>query len=253
MTTAATAVNPSDHESTPSALNKMLRDYFLNIDDCLPAVIMSYDRVSNTATVKPLVSRITVDNQVVPRNQVVGLQVFSFGGGGYHLNFPLVAGDLGWIKASDRDLDAFKISLSEGAPNTCRTHTFSDSLFLPDVMRRYVIRGEHADEMVLQSVDGNNRVAIGQGRVKIAAGETYVELVNGKITLTTMGLLDVVSADSRFSGNVTIAGATVMQSGFTSSGGAGGSSVDSLTVAGTAVGGHTHSNPEGGRVGPFGS
>jgi len=252
MTVAATAVNPSDHESTPSALNKMLRDYFLNIDDCLPAVIISYNRVSNTATVKPLISRITVDNQVVARNQVIGLQVFSFGGGGFNLNFPLVPGDLGWIKACDRDLDAFKASLSEGAPNTCRTHTFSDSLFLPDVMRRYVIRGEHSSEMVLQSVDGNNRVAIGQSRIKIATGDTFIELVPGKISLNTMGLLDVISADSNFSGNVTIKGLTTMEGGFAATGG-GGSSVDSIKVAGTAVEGHSHTNPEGGRVGPFGA
>lgn len=252
MATARTAVNPSDHESTPSALNKMLNDFLLNVDDCLPAIIVSYNRITNVATVKPLIPRITVDDVVVPRNTIVNVQVFSIGGGGFHLNFPLAQGDLGWIKAADRDLDAFKKALTAAAPATCRAHTFSDSVFFPDVMRNYVVSGEHSGDAVFQSVDGANRVAIGKSRIKVAVGGTYIELTGGKIKMVTGGLLDVVSADSNFSGNVTIVGATVMQGGFTATGGAGSSSVDNLRVAGTEVGGHDHSNPEGGRVGPFG-
>jgi Phage protein Gp138 N-terminal domain len=253
MATTKTAVNPADQESTPSALDKMLRDFFLNVDDCLPAIILSYDRVSNVATVKPLIPRVRIDDTIVERNEVIEVQVLSIGGGGFNLNFPMAQGDLGWIKATDRDLDNFKKTLAEAAPATCRTHTFSDSMFFPDVMRNYVVVGEHSGEAVFQSVDGSNRVAIGTDRIKIAVGSTYIELIAGKIKMVTGGLLEVVSGESTFSGNVTIVGATVMQGGFTATGGAESSSVDNLKVAGTAVGAHDHSNPEGGRTGPFGS
>lgn len=246
---ARTAINPSDQESTPSAMMKMLRDFMLNVDDCLPAIVVNYDRGTNIATVKPLITRLTVNDEAVPRNQVVDVEVFSFGGGGFHINFPLGPGDLGWIKASDRDLSNYRASLGESPPASSVTHSFDSSLFLPDVFRKYVIQGEHADEAVFQSVNGTNRVAIGGGRIKIATGGTYIELVDGKVTVVT-DLLEVQAPESTFSGNVTIAGRTIMNGGFDSSGG-GNSSVDQLNVNGKPVDGHRHSDPQGGNTGPF--
>lgn len=246
---ARTAINPSDQESTPSAMAKLLRDFMLNVDDCLPAIVISYDRGENVATVRPIITRLTVNDEIVPRNQVVNVEVFSFGGGGFHANFPLGPGDLGWIKASDRDLSVFRESLEESPPTSSVTHSFDSSLFLPDVFRKYVIQGEHADEAVFQSVDGINRIAIGGSRIKIATGGTYIELVDGKVKINT-DLLEVIAPETTFSGNVTIEGRTTMKQGFQSSGG-GKSSVDQLDVNGKPVDGHVHTNPEGGNVGPF--
>lgn len=241
---ARTAINPSDQESTPSAMMKMLRDFMLNVDDCLPAIVISYDRVENIATVRPLIARLTVDDVSVPRNQIVDVEVFSFGGGGMHINFPLGPGDLGWIKASDRDLSNFKESLQESVPSSSITHSFDSSLFLPDVYRKYVILGEHADEAVFQSVDGTHRVAVGSGRIKIAAAGTYIEVIDGKITAVA-DLFDVIAPESKFSGDVVIQGRTTMNGGFDSTGG-GKSSVDQLDVNGKAVDGHEHGGVQSG-------
>lgn len=255
---ARTSINPSDQESVPSSIMKMLRDFMMTVDDCLPAIVLSYDRVSNVATVRPVIPRLTVDNVTVPRNSIVNVQVFSFGGGNFHINFPLSEGDLGWIKATDRDLTKFKKELEEAPPGNSITHSFDSSLLLPDVMRRYMIKEEHAEEAVFQSVNGENRIAVGANRIKIATSGTFIELTPGTVNITTEGLLEVTSAESTFSGNVTIEGTatingrTTMNSGFSSSGGSSGpSSVDQISVNGKPVDGHAHSNPEGGNTGPF--
>lgn len=201
-----TALNPSDHESMPAAMMKLLRDHNMDTNGCLPAIVESYDRSTNTATVTPVIHRVTVDNKKVPRQSISGINVLALGAGGFVVNFPVKKGDLGWLHASDRDLDSFKKGLSAVHPDTCRTHSFEDGIFVPDIFRKYTIQGEHADEMVVSSIDGNNRVAIGHNRVKVAVGSTSLELVAGKIIMVTGGLLEVQSASTKFSGDVEVGG-----------------------------------------------
>jgi len=93
-----------------------------------------------------------------------------FGGGGFVLNFNLKPGNLGWIKASDRDISLFLQTFKENAPNTLRLHSFQDAVFIPDVMTGYTINGEDAENAVLQTVDGSVRVAVWADRVKLTAG-----------------------------------------------------------------------------------
>lgn len=246
-----TKINPSDQESMPAALEKWFRDLMLDVDDCLPAIVVSYDRASNLATVRPIITRLTVTDQSVPRQGLAEIPVLSIGAGAYTLNFPVKTGDLGWIKAADRDLSNFMNSLEEGAPPTCQTHSFASSLWIPDVFRQYTILPEHEDEAVFQTTDGQNRVALGRNRIKIAVGGAYVEVTDGKVTVLTGGTLDIQSAHSNFSGDVTIAGKTTMNGGFASTGG-GGSSCDSLTVAGKKVDQHIHEcNSPGTDSGPM--
>ncbi len=97
------------------------------------------------------------------------------------ISFPLQAGDLGWIKANDRDISLFLQHLRNSAPNTARLHSFEDSMFFPDSMFRSVtIDPEDADNVVLQSLDGTQRVSIWPDKVKITA--TAIELVSTTLT-----------------------------------------------------------------------
>jgi hypothetical protein len=119
----------------------------------------------------------------------------SLGGGGFHVSFPLKAGDLGWILASDRDISLFKQSLLSSAPNTGRLHSFEDGWFIPDVFRKYTINPDNveSDQMVIQSVDGETCVAIGPKSINITAPNGM--FINAESSI--QGSLDV-------SGNVTV-------------------------------------------------
>lgn len=159
------------------ALNQVLSKFLQNVDDCLPAKVVSYDRKANTATVQPLVAVLSTEGQSLPRANVASVPVLAMGGGQFTINFPLKPGDLGWLKASDRDISLFMQGLREAKPNTLRKHSFEDGLFIPDVYRQYTIDDEDFDaNMVIQSLDGKIRVALWPDRVRITCRDTWLEV-----------------------------------------------------------------------------
>lgn len=151
------------------AVMSALRNFEMSSDQLLPAIVISFDRAENEATVQPLIQWVDMDDQLHDRNELAKINVMSIGGGGFHISFPLQAGDLGWIFASDRDISLFKQSLQKSQPNTARIHKFEDGLFIPDVFRKYTINGADDAAMVIQSVDGATRIAVGNGTVNITA------------------------------------------------------------------------------------
>lgn len=199
---------PSRDPANDGTLTGMLREVMgkmaQGLDDCLPATVVAFDRTSNRATVKPLVQVLTTKGETVSRAQLVSVPVFQIGGGGFILNFNLKPGDLGWIKASDRDTSLFLQSYNEQRPNTKRMHSFSDGLFFPDVMRGYTINGEDAENAVLQNLDGTCRVAIWPDRVKITAPLVVVETEVAQVIATTSVTID--SPETTITGNATING-----------------------------------------------
>ena len=160
--------DPVDLDTITGMFRQVLDKFLQNVDDCLPARVISYDRETNRAQVQPLVKILTTDDVQVSRASIASVPVLVLGGGGYVLSFPLKANDLGWIKASDRDISLFLQGYKEAAPNTLRKHSFSDAVFIPDVMRGYTIDAEDDEAVVLQSLDGTARVSLSPERVKVS-------------------------------------------------------------------------------------
>lgn len=191
--------DPADDDSLAGTLRAAFRKFLQGTDDMLPARVVAFDRDKNRATVVPLVSVLTTDNRVIARAQVASVPVVQIGGGGVVLNFNLKPGDLGHIKASDRDISNFLQSYNASPPNTLRLHTFQDGVFIPDVMRGWTIAGEDAEQAVLQTLDGNVRVSVGDARLRLAFGDNLV-------TLTADG---IVTESGGSSVTVTPAGVTI--------------------------------------------
>lgn len=162
--------DPADDDSLAGTFRQVFRKLMQATDDMLPAVVVAYDRTKNRATVAPAITLLTTDGRIVPRAQVASVPVMQMGGGGVVLNFNLKPGDLGWIKASDRDISLFLQSYKTTRPNTLRVHSFQDAMFLPDVMRGWTLAGEDADAAVLQTLDGGAKVSVKAGQVKLAVG-----------------------------------------------------------------------------------
>lgn len=178
--------NPSEGYSMGSAMAGVFSKFLQKVDDCLPARVISYDRATNTATVQPLVAMVTTAGTRISRSAIAAVPVFASGAGEFCINFPVKPGDLGWIKASDRDISLFKQSLSETKPNTRRKHSFEDGVFFPDMIRNFTVDAEDVDaNLVIQSRDGKIRVALWPDRVRATADRTWLEVRdNGTITAT---------------------------------------------------------------------
>jgi hypothetical protein len=214
--------DPANDDSLIGTLKNTYKKFLQSTDDMLPAKVVAFDRATNRARVQPLIMVLGTDGGKTTRAQIDSLPVFQIGGGGFGLFFNLHPGDLGWIKANDRDISLFTQTYAEAKPNTLRLHTFSDAVFFPDVMIGYTISGEDADHCVLQNLSGTVRVAIWQDRVKITAPRT-----------------DIISPAINMTGNVVLTG------NFTS---VGTMTNNSKNVGSTST--HSGVQPGGGNTGP---
>lgn len=177
--------------SLAGGLKDALSKWLMNIDDMLPARVISYDDAKNRAVIQPVVMVGGTDGSKISRAQVANIPVYRFGGGGFFMRFPLKAGDLGWLKANDRDISLImQASGGEEWPNTKRLHSFSDAMFFPDTFKQWVINGEDIDAAVWQSMDGEARISLAGSRIKLAIGGVSIEVsATGVAIISPPGML----------------------------------------------------------------
>lgn len=179
--------NPTDNDSL-TGLFKVVLTKFLqnNVDDMLPAQVVAFNRAQNVAQVQPLIPVLTTDDVQVTRAQVMSVPVIQLGGGGFMLNFPIKPGDLGFIKANDRDISLFKQTWKQSLPNTQRMHSFSDAVFLPTILTNFSIAGADSANVVLQAVNGAVRLSLGNGNACITDETSYSQSVNCILDLASV-------------------------------------------------------------------
>lgn len=176
--------DPANDDSMVGMFNEILGKMLQNLDDCLPARVIAFDRSANRVSVQPLIQVITTQGERVTRGQIDGLPVLQIGGGGFGLFFNLRKGDLGWIKANDRDISLYLSTGQESQPNTARKHTFSDALFIPDVQRDFTIDSEDGANAVLQSTTGYVRVSLFFDKLKLTVGDKSILLSDTGAVIT---------------------------------------------------------------------
>jgi len=137
----------------------------------LPAKVLAYNRTTNRAQLQIMVPMVTTGNQVQQRATIASVPVMQLGGGGFVVSFPISVGDIGWIKANDRDISIFKSTLNNASgPPTQRLHKFSDAVFIPDTMFKDVdIAEEDVDNLVIQNLAGTVKISWWSNLLKIIA------------------------------------------------------------------------------------
>lgn len=198
-TNAPPSIDPADTNSLAGTLRAVTGKWLQSIDDMLPARVVAYDRATNRASVQPLMMMVTTAGDKVQRAQISSVPVLTMGSGAFLLSFPIEPGDLGWIKASDRDISLFLQSLDEDEPNTRRMHSFQDGLFIPDVMRAWTLNAADTESAVLQSADGTVRVSLGAATITLTAPTVIIDAP------TTMAMGTIVAT-----GDVTAGGISLM-------------------------------------------
>lgn len=202
--------DPADDGSLVGVLRHVLRKHLQNTDDMLPARVINFDRASNLVSVQPLISIVTTDGRTINRPQVAAIPALQIGGGNVLLAFNLAPGDLGWIKANDRDISLFLQYFRESPPNTKRLHSFSDAVFIPDVMTGFTIPSEDAAHATLQTKDGTQRFSVAPNYVKMTSGANSV-LVNGSTVTATVGTTTLVITAAGIT--LTVGGTTMAMGG----------------------------------------
>ncbi|XAO54179.1 baseplate spike protein [Yersinia phage vB_YenM_P744] len=204
---------PGEGSDLSDVLGLAIRKELLDMEDMLPASIVSYDRLRNRAQVSILYSVTMTDGSVNSMSAPAEIPGMVFGGGGIVLTFNLQPGDLGWIKASDRDLSLFQQSYKEEPGNTPRIHCFEDGVFIPDVMKGFIPVDNGAT--CLQTMDGSTAIAIKQDSIVLSVGSLVFKLTPDGVESNKP-----ITAPQFTDGTINTIG-------------------------------HVHSNPEGGNVGPM--
>lgn len=194
--------NPANSSGDlPGGMREILAKFLQSsVDDMLPAKIIAYDRDTNRAVIQPMVAMVTTNGDNVPRNQLASIPVLNIGGGGFILSFNFFPGDLGWIKANDRDIADFLKRYSEAVPGTKRIHDFNNGLFIPDVMTGYTIDSEDVENAVLQTLDGTVKVSLSPDKLKLTAPE---------IELNAVTNCSIISPEIKIAGYLTNNGVNV--------------------------------------------
>lgn len=184
--------DPANEDSLAGVIRTVLEKHKQQTDDMIPAKVVAYDRQAGRVTLQPMIKMVTTTGEEVSRAQVVNIPVVNPGGGGFHLSFPIKVGDLGWLKASDRDLSLFNKDKSEQPPNTRRMKSFSDGMFIPDRMESRGLAETEEDAVVLSSDDGAVRIVmLGTGISIITTGTATYKAAN-----------HVFDGDVKFNGSV---------------------------------------------------
>jgi phage baseplate assembly protein gpV len=194
--------DPADDGSLAGTLRQVMKKMMQGTDGMLPATVISFDRATNRATVKPVVMMVGTDGSTLGRAQIASVPVFQIGAGGFMLNFNLKAGDLGWLMANDRDTSLFLQGGTEQPPNTLRMKSFEDGVFFPDALRNFIINPEDEENAVFQTLDGTVRVALWPDQVKITAPKVLVETPDATIDAT----LTTITGDATINGNLQVDG-----------------------------------------------
>jgi len=191
MVDSIPSANPANLGTLIGTLKEFQRVCLMQTDDMLPAQIITYDRTTNLAQVQPMIMMVTANDAPVPRAPIASIPVLQLGAGNFMLNFPLNPGDLGWIKANDRDISFYLQTLAQSNLNTFRMHSFEDAIFIPSVLKGYTINSEDSENVVLQTLDGTQRVSIWPDRVKVTSStQVIIEAPNAHINSSTKITLD---------------------------------------------------------------
>jgi hypothetical protein len=169
MSDNPSSIDPANEDTLTGTFRHIFNKMMQDTNGMLPARVVAFngDRNKPRVTVQPLVAILTTGGSQVSRAQIASIPVFQFGAGGFLLSFPVKVGDLGWIRANDRDISIFLQDYNESRPQTLRKNNFADAVFFPDMMRDYSIVDD--DSAVLQNADGTVKIALSDAALTITA------------------------------------------------------------------------------------
>lgn len=185
--TVITDADPGQSATLAGVIEFAFKKLLQGIDGQLPAEVIRYDRRTNRAMVRPLISRITTQGQRVERATIASIPVLALGGGEFGITFPLKAGDRGWIEASDRDISLFMQTQAQAQPNTLRLHDFADGRFIPDLFADFTLPTKHEQTLLIQHKTGKTYIGVQANELTLSVSDTAITLTPSGITFTAGG------------------------------------------------------------------
>ena len=119
-------IQPSLYETLMKLESEILAIMFCHE----PGQIVSFNASTGLAVVQPTFKRTTNIGTIINRVPIPDVPIWTPGGGGAWLQFPIAAGDQCLLCYADRDIGAWYIQGGQGQPPTRRMHSESDAFAL---------------------------------------------------------------------------------------------------------------------------
>lgn len=214
----------------------------------LPGIIVSYNKNTKRAIVRPAINIQKTDNTTVQQSSIVNVPVVWPGGGGFTLLAPLPSGTPVVLHFSQRGLVQFKEVFTEADPGS-NFFSKDDAMIVPGFGDIDGVTPAKDDGLCIQSEDGVDFVSIEDGIITIETdGDVNVNC--DKLTATVAATAEIACPEVTITGNLTVTGTidalSIATAGgsMSAAGAIQGSTVE--TDAGISLDDHVH---DGGTIG----
>lgn len=158
-----------------------------NINVSLPCKIVEYDRATHKATLRVLFNWKFRDGSIMEGCEIKDITIARFSCGDFLIDMPIHVGDTGWLIATDRDAYVAKQRKEPSLPASPFCNSYASGFWIPDDWGEVNLNDDDEDRLVLQTLDGSQRISIGQNDIKITGTKVTIDApleVTGMITAT---------------------------------------------------------------------
>lgn len=245
-----------------------------DINTSYPGHIYNFDAATQTCEVQLAIENLFVGYAqaytLQPKQRLQGVPVQFIQGGGWSLTHPVPDGTPCYVHFSQRGIDHWLAKNSDAAglvgsrPAPAFSQLFSHNAAVCTIGTQplpKVIGGFAGDVTELRNADRSQRLTLhGDGKIELLTGAAKITITkDSEIMIEVTSKATVKSPQIFLDGDTTVTKSLTVLGGMSVSGGSGGTmsitgnmvQQGSFTINGIKVDGHTHTNPEGGNVGPM--
>lgn len=245
-----------------------------DINTSYPGHIYNFDAATQTCEVQLAIENLFVGYaqaySLQPKQRLQGVPVQFIQGGGWSLTHPVPDGTPCYVHFSQRGIDHWLDKNSDAAglvgsrPAPAFSQLFSHNAAVCTIGTQplpKVIGGFAGDVTELRNADRSQRLTLhGDGKIELLTGAAKITITkDSEIMIEVTSKATVKSPQIFLDGDTTVTKSLTVLGGMSVSGGSGGTmsitgnmvQQGSFTINGIKVDGHTHTNPEGGNVGPM--
>jgi hypothetical protein len=114
-------------------VQRLIQQTLRELRVAMPARVVSYNASRQIVSVDVIQPEVMPDGEIVAQPVIVEVPVSWPRAGGAWMTFPINRGDTGIIMFADRDIGAWVSEGAEGAPDSKRTHSLTDAVFVPGI------------------------------------------------------------------------------------------------------------------------
>ena len=163
------------------AMRFILDQTLKRVHTAIPGVVLSYDTDLRRATVQPGANLLLSDGSTMARPPIANVPILWPSAGGFTLRFPLPARTAVMILYSERDISAFKQTLTAGPLASDRIMADSDAVAIVGFGPVGAVTEAAADGVSLQTDDGDTAVIVEEGHITLRADQVTIDYAGGTV------------------------------------------------------------------------